>query len=127
MEFEIKEGELFLLIEKEIYNEDVLHKCFYWYGNNFNIEISSFSEKLFSVRLQPLNKLENLQNTIIKVNRDLIDFKLRDIVTKETKTIRELIIAKAFAYYESEDDNPLTEISDPVGFNPANIRKYSDK
>lgn len=50
----------------------------------------------------------------------MIDFKLRDIVSKETKTIRELIIAKAFAYYE-EDQSPDTEISDPVGFNPENI------
>ena len=50
--------------------------------------------------------------------RDLIDFKLRDIVTKETQTIRELITAKAFAYFDL-DDNPATEISDPVGFNPS--------
>jgi His-Xaa-Ser system protein HxsD len=121
MKTEITGSEIFLLIEKEIYNEDVLHKCFYWYGANYNVEIGNHSKDIFSVRLQSKQESENLNDTLEKIKRDLIDFKLRDIVTKETKTIRELIVAKAFAYY-GLDDNPTTEISDPVGFNPNEIR-----
>ncbi len=121
MDAEIKDNELILLIEKDIYNEDVLHKCFYWYGGNFDVDISSYSEGIFSVRLKPTSETQDLNITVERIRRDLIDFKLRDIVTKETKTIRELIVAKAFAYY-GLDDNPITEVSDPVGFNPVKIK-----
>ncbi len=120
MKTEIKGNELRLLIEREIYNEEVLYKCFYWYGAKFNVEIGINSSHFFEVRLQPRAESEDLRSTLEKVKRDLIDFKLRDIVTKETKTIRELIVAKAFAYY-GLDDNPTTEISDPVGFEPDGI------
>jgi His-Xaa-Ser system protein HxsD len=119
MKTEIKNNEIILIIDKNIYNEDVLHKCFYWYCANYNVEISNHSGESFLVRLIAKHENENLQEALEKVQRDLIDFKLRDIVTKETKTIRELLVAKAFAYY-GLDENPTTEISDPVGFNPEN-------
>jgi His-Xaa-Ser system protein HxsD len=121
MKIEIRNNELHLLIEKEIYNEDVLHKCFYWYGANFIVEIENHSKEYFSICLQTKNESENWNDIVEKIKGDLIDFKLRDIVTKETKTIRELLIAKAFAYY-GLDENPTTEVSDPVGFNPDEIR-----
>ncbi|MGN6195348.1 MAG: His-Xaa-Ser system protein HxsD [Ginsengibacter sp.] len=121
MKTEILNNELLLFIEKELYNEDVLHKCFYWYGGNFTIDISIYSDTLFLVKLQPNSAATDLENTLQKIKRDLIDFKLRDIVAKETKTIRELIIAKAFAYYDFDND-PETQVSDPVGFNPKEIQ-----
>ena len=116
MKAEIKNNELRLLIEREIYNEEVLYKCFYWYGANFNVEIAPHSAEFFEVKLQP-KQIIDLQQTIDKVKRDLVDFKLRGIVAYETKTVRELLIAKAFANYGIDND-PTTEISDPVGFNP---------
>ena len=57
---------------------------------------------------------------IEKIKQDLLDFKLRDIINKETRIIRELLIAKAFANYDDEED-PTTDISDPVGFSPKSI------
>lgn len=56
---------------------------------------------------------------ISRIKQDLIDFRLREIVSRETATIRELLIAKAFAHYE--DIEPVTAISDPVGFDPSEI------
>ena len=121
MKTEIVNNELLLFIEKSLYNEDVLHKCFYWYSSNFNIDISVHSEQLFLVKLQSNYETADWENILQRIKRDLIDFKLRDIVTKETKTIRELIVAKAFAYYDL-DYNPFTDVSDPVGFNPHDIK-----
>ena len=117
MEIESRDNELLLLIEKDLYSADVLYKCFYWYGGNFNVDITNHSEKLFSVKLISNSKITDWEKTIDKIKRDLVDFKLRDIVTKETKTVRELIVAKAFAYYGLKSD-PSTNISDPIGFNP---------
>ena len=56
-----------------------------------------------------------------KLERDLIDFNLRDIVTKETKNIRDLLTAKAFSNGEF-DELPPGELSDPVGFNVNEIK-----
>ena len=120
MDASIKGNEIHLVIDKDIYSEDVLHKCFYWYTSTYNVPIDIHSERQFFVLLQSKHETENLEHILEKIKCDLIDFKLRDIVTKETKTVRELIVAKAFAYYGLEE-NPLTEISDPVGFNPADI------
>lgn len=120
MRIDIHKNKLSVYTEKEIYNEDVLHKCFYWYATNFNVTVSNFSPHLFLIEVEINDQKEDLTELVNKVKRDLIDFKLRDIVTKETKSIRELLIAKAFAYYEY-DENPITEVSDPVGFNPENI------
>jgi hypothetical protein len=50
----------------------------------------------------------------------LIDFSLRDIVTKETQNIRDLLIAKAFSNGEF-DEEPTGDASDPVGFNVKSI------
>lgn len=117
MESEIRGNELLLFLEKELYNEDVLYKCFYWYGGSFSVDIANHSERFFLVTLKSASDTQDWKATIDRIKKDLIDFKLRDIVTKETKTVRELIIAKAFAYYGLNDD-PTTEISDPVGFSP---------
>src|SRR5262249_11400252 len=106
MEAKIVGSELMVHVEKAIYSEDVIHKCFYWYGGTFEVDVSTHDENLFLIRLKPKNGLVDLQAVIEKIRRDLIDFKLRDIVTKETKTIRELIVAKAFAYYEPHLDDP---------------------
>jgi hypothetical protein len=69
------------------------------------------------------NKLSQDQSEKLlqKLERDLIDFNLRDIVTKETKNIRDLLTAKAFSNGEF-DELPPGELSDPVGFNVNEIK-----
>jgi hypothetical protein len=65
---------------------------------------------------------DELENLLLKVERDLVDFNLRDIVTKETQNVRDLLIAKAFSNGEF-DELPPGEVSDPVGFNVNQIRE----
>jgi len=120
MEIEFVNGGLIVTVEREIYNLDVLHKCFYWYGADFSIDISSKSETLLSITVLTKKNVGTQIDFVglsEKIKRDVIDFKLRDIVTKETQNIRELLTAKAFAYYDQIED-PITDVSDPVGFNP---------
>lgn len=52
-----------------------------------------------------------------QVHNDLLDFKLRELIADETRPVRELLIAKAFAHYDTEQPL-LAAISDPVGFHP---------
>src|SRR4051812_16254351 len=113
------QGGFNITISKEIYNIDVLHKCFYWYSSDYAIDISSESPNSFMVTInyKTAGEPTNQEILIERIKADLIDFKLRDIVTKETMNIRDLLIAKAFANYEF-NESPAGEISDPVGYNP---------
>ena len=70
-------------------------------------------------------KLDELELYQQKLERDLIDFNLRDIVTKETMNIRDLLIAKAFSNGEF-DESPRSDVSDPVGFNVNEIKNEGD-
>lgn len=121
MQFEGNHQELVITVDKLIYNLDVLHKCFYWYGNSFDVSIHDLNEQYYQIKLSPQQEGIIMEETVSKIKRDLIDFKLRDTVTKETRTIRDLIVAKAFAYYDSDDSHPTTDLSDPVGFDPLSI------
>ena len=103
-------------IERSLYNEDTIFKCFYWYSRDFIVNIETKSEH-YIVSLQSKGSILQPEFIREKVSRDLVDFKLRDIVTKETRIIRELIVAKAFAWYD-EEITPAGTITDPIGFNP---------
>lgn len=120
MEFNVKGAVLTVQVARSIYNIDVLHKCFYWYGADFDVTIGELDEKHYVVELICNEPEHDFAESISKIKRDIVDFKLRDTVTKETHAIRDLIAAKAFAYYD-DDNHPTTELSDPVGFDPLTI------
>lgn len=119
MDIKISDNILALTVDATIYSETVLFKCFYWYANAFEVEISKISPSSYAVHLRP-KETPDWDTIIPKIKRNLVDFKLRQIVTDETATIRDLIVAKAFAHYE-ETDTPLTAIADPVGFDPQTV------
>jgi len=103
MDFKLKSDYIMLEVQLCIYNLDVLHKCFYWYGDTFSVDIEKTDKdtaivKLYFSDFQIIkNQFDSLKK---KIRSDLMDFKTRDIVTKETKNVRDLIIAKAFASFD---------------------------
>jgi len=120
MNFKVIDQQCELIIDKAIYSLETVHKCFYWYTGDFDVDINSKDNNTYQVNL--ISKIAgdcDFNLVIDRIKQNLIDFKLREIVNKETQTIRELIVAKAFANYEMEAEVPTTEVSDPVGFNPA--------
>lgn len=111
-------NEFHFSINENLYNEKVIYKCFYWYGADYSVDIER-KDNSFKITISSKSDIKIDHDYLTsKIKQDLIDFKLRDIVTNETKNIRELLTAKAFAHFQTDED-PLTEISDPVGFDPA--------
>lgn len=127
MKSKVENNTLELSIDSNTYPEEVLYKCFYWYTDKYEVEVHPHGQSCI-VKIAPLEKslAINFDDIIKKIKKDLIDYKLRDIVSKETSNIRELIIAKAFAYYDIET-NPSTDISDPIGFNPNSMHDNSNE
>ncbi len=104
MNINFKKDHVKIEIDLTIYDIETLHKCFYWYGNEYSVDIHKNNDdncniKLFPKNYDTINK-ENHDLIKNKIRNDLIDFKVRSIVSKETKQIRELIIAKAFSHFE---------------------------
>lgn len=119
---QIKDDEIIVFADTSLYSKDSVFKCLYWFGNKFHTNISvveNIEREFYKITLKPLvgheiseeNKIKTLQ----KLENDLVDFNLRDIVSKETKNIRDLLVAKAFSNGEF-DEIPPGDFSDPVGF-----------
>lgn len=120
----IEGNEIIVFADASIYSKDSVFKCLYWYGDKYHTNISFADSNTFKISLKPMSDnhitKENAEQLLQKLERDLIDFNLRDIVTKETKNIRDLLVAKAFSNGEF-DELPPGELSDPVGFNVSDI------
>jgi His-Xaa-Ser system protein HxsD len=112
--YSIIDGCLLCKLDSNFFSKESISKCLYWYSDRFLIDIR-LQDCNYVIKLQPKGN-ENLEILIQKINQDFIDYNLRQIVTNETTTIRELIIAKAFSNGEFDEDPP-GELDDPIGFN----------
>lgn len=104
-----------LHIDSAMYNTAVLHKCFYWYSDKFSIDIDRQKENTI-VTLSNVPEDLVFEEVLVKIKKDLIDFKTRDIVATETSSIRALLTAKAFANSDEYDELPPGSVEDPAGF-----------
>lgn len=114
----IHNGGIEVEINGKLFSKETVLKTLYWFGDKFLIDITTRGDN-YLVTLNPLSNLklsnEDLEHYLQKVQRDLIDYDLRETINKETTNIRELLIAKAFSNGEY-DETPLGNITDPVGF-----------
>ena len=122
---EFKNNEAVVFADTTLFSKDSIFKCLYWYGDKFHTNVSFADDKTYKVSIKPISTVQldevELEKLLLKLERDLVDFNLRDIVTKETQNIRDLLIAKAFSNGEF-DELPPGEISDPVGFKIIDIK-----
>ncbi len=116
----VKDGEVTAFADTSLFSKDAILKCLYWFGDKFHTNVS-LADNFFQITLKPLAnanvKEDELDLYLQKLERDLIDFQLRDTIAKETQNVRDLLVAKAFSNGEF-DEEPQGNISDPVGFNP---------
>ncbi len=114
-----KNNEVKIYLDAKLFSKDSVFKCLYWYGNKYHTNFSLENPEKYCITIKPMSNdlLDDitLEGLLLQVEKDLIDFNLRDIVTKETQNLRDLLIAKAFSNGEF-DELPIGEISDPVGF-----------
>jgi His-Xaa-Ser system protein HxsD len=86
-------------IDRQIYDDTVITKAIYWHTANFVIT-RTVTVNTETVTFQPKkNELSEAEkeNILQKINQDLNDYKLRQIIEQETKDIRTILYVKAFA------------------------------
>lgn len=92
-------------VDRRIYNDNVISKVVYWLTGDYKIVRTSLDEFTEELTLVSANGIEtkDLENRVWTM---LNDFKLRQIVADETRDIKTILYAKAFAEDEdlSEED-----------------------
>jgi len=107
----------YFTIDTKIFPVEVIHKCFYWYTGDYVVDYDYQGERYLKVSLSHLSGEQVDQVALTaRVSQDLNDFFLREKVVQQTRTIRELIVAKAFANFEEEEEFSMQSVSDPIGF-----------
>ena len=93
-----------ILIPQKLYSKEAILNFLYWKLDESTIHFSIFSDSEFKVSID-LSSFSAQQLTDFKrtLSNELIDYELREIVNNQTKNVRELIIAKAFANGNLDD------------------------
>lgn len=93
-------------IDRRIYNDSVISKAIYWLSGDYVIVRSLLNDITESVSITAKTDSISEQELEVKLLQTLNDFKLRQIVADETKDIKTILYAKAFAEDEdlSEED-----------------------
>lgn len=87
-------------VDKRIYDDSVISKAVYWLSGDFSIGRRIINDCLEEITASPLFDCETNEFEC-RLTHALNDFKLRQIVADETRDIKTILYAKAFA----EDEN----------------------
>lgn len=93
-------------IDRRIYNDSVISKAIYWLSGDYVIVRSFLNDITESISITTKTGSISEQDLEVKLLQTLNDFKLRQIVADETRDIKTILYAKAFAEDEdlSEED-----------------------
>jgi His-Xaa-Ser system protein HxsD len=89
-------------VDESVFSLDVVTKAVYWLSGRYTIDLRREpARNAIVVRVahsdRPLSG-EEQRDVESRLRRDLVDFRTRAIVDQETRTLRDLLVAKAFAY-----------------------------
>lgn len=88
-------------IDRNIYSDSCISKTIYWYSDNFSFNRHVIGNyELIDIFCKSKDVFDE-NDFIDKLN----DFKLRCIIEEETKDIRTILYAKAFAEYDDLTDS----------------------
>ena len=107
-------SEITLLIDETIYSRLALLKTCYWFTNRCYIFVYRHDEQYLAVRLASKPHSRGLDAIAGEFENALLDHQLRFEIASETATLRELIVAKAFAEGNALEDAPVGDDRDPV-------------
>lgn len=93
-------------IDRRIYNDSVISKAIYWLSGDYLIVRSLLNDITEPISITAKSGSISEQELEVKLLQTLNDFKLRQIVADETRDIKTILYAKAFAEDEdlSEED-----------------------
>ncbi len=104
-----------LLLDENIYCREAVLLASDWFTDRCYVSISRPGPGKLAVAIKSKTSRTELEPLLSEFQNALLDFQLRVEIGRETKQIRELIVAKAFAEGDLLDDAPVGDWHDPVG------------
>ncbi len=94
-----------LRIDKGIYSDSCISKVVYWLSDQYPIERHlDGNDEIITI-----NTNDNEQKVRTIFFEKLNDYKLREVIDKETKDIRTILYAKAFGDFDEITEEDITE------------------
>jgi His-Xaa-Ser system protein HxsD len=94
------------------YSDSIISRICYWLSSDYIVTRQTSDESRCLIIIKPKDGAlheSNYNELAQKINRDLNDYKLREIIHEETKDIRNILYIKAFA--NNDDFEDYTQIS----------------
>lgn len=108
------DSEITLLVDETIYTRIALLKTCYWFTNRCYVFIYRHDDRHLAVHLASKPSGSCFDAIVGEFENALLDHQLRFEIANETATLRELIVAKAFADGNVLEDLPVGDDKDPV-------------
>lgn len=109
-----EDGDVTLLVDEAIYGRSALLKTCYWFTDRCYLFVYRHDKEHLAVRLTAKPGDTPLHVVTGEFENALLDHQLRFEIERETATVRELIVAKAFADSDLLEDPPVGDDRDPV-------------
>lgn len=94
------QGRVVFDVDLSIYNERIVDKVLYWWSGNYTIARTNRSgttlQTITLTASEPISP-EKFESISRKLSDDFIDYKNRAIIESETRDLRSILYAKAFA------------------------------
>jgi His-Xaa-Ser system protein HxsD len=103
----LKKNCLTIEVDTNQYNDSIISRICYWLSSDFIVSRQTSGKNKCLLLIEPKTGILNESNRkelVEMINRDLNDYKLRDIIHEETKHIRNILYIKAFAHNEDFED-----------------------
>lgn len=85
-------------IDSGIYSKDVVAKVVYWLSRDFTI-MQSLESSVWTLSLES-HDMVNWDDVKERLSQLLTDYQMREVITAETKDIKNILYIKAFANVE---------------------------
>lgn len=99
----LEDGKLLLRVDKNIYNHDAILSATYKFTDNCFIYIDSIDASYYGIYFSPKNPSIDLISQINDFSNELIDQQIRHNLDSSNRSIKELIIRKAFFPFQDHE------------------------
>ena len=96
---------MILQIERKIYSDSCISKVVYWFSDRYSIE-RHINGDIEALTIDGVKDERTFKKMFFE---KLNDFKLREVIDKETKDIRTILYAKAFGDFDDITEEEITE------------------
>ncbi len=92
-------------IDRNIFSDNCISTVVYWFSNQYTIQ-RSLQESIETLTIDNVSDEEQFR---LEFFQKLNDYKLRELIDKETKDIKTILYAKAFGEFDELTEEELLE------------------